>query len=359
MRILFVLPELTRLTGSERVVQTLSNTLQNREHQVTVIALKKLNTNLISKFNCDVIELKKPFLFKSILNDKGSLIRLLNRWIQKQPAFDLILSNIYAKTAINQNKSNVHYILHTDFRGECEMSDNPMEYKTAKGKTLQKYFNGRNVIGVSKGTTTHLVDFFKVCPKHAQTIYNPIDISQIQTLSNAQNTHTPKHPYLLFAGRNDHMKGIDIILNAFAKIQTQTTASLCLLTDKHETLTPKLERLGLANKVTLLPFQQNPYPFMKHAKLCVMASYYEALPTTLIESLACNTLVVSTDCHSGPREILTDKLSKWLVPVGDSEALAQKMLEALNTNITIPPTTLAPFDPNNVAAQYEALADEC
>jgi glycosyltransferase involved in cell wall biosynthesis len=76
---------------------------------------------------------------------------------------------------------------------------------------------------------------------------------------------------------------------------------------------------------------KNPYPYMAHARLLVLSSRWEGFANVLVEALACGTPVVSTDCRSGPREILDNGRFGQLVPVGDVESLAMAILKTLQT----------------------------
>ena len=96
---------------------------------------------------------------------------------------------------------------------------------------------------------------------------------------------------------------------------------------------PRLEALaaalGVADRVALPGFDPNSYAYMRRARLFVLPSRAEGLPTVLIEAMACGTPVVSTDCRTGPREILEDGRWGTLVPVGDEGALTRAMEAAL------------------------------
>ena len=92
---------------------------------------------------------------------------------------------------------------------------------------------------------------------------------------------------------------------------------------------PLPTNLGVANDIDLPGFESNPYPFMAHAAMLAMSSRWEGLGFVLIETLALGTPVVSTDCPSGPREILDGGRYGRLVPVGDAERLARAMAETL------------------------------
>ena len=92
--------------------------------------------------------------------------------------------------------------------------------------------------------------------------------------------------------------------------------------------------LGLSDDVLLPSFAQNSFPYVAVADCFVMSSNREGLPGALFQALACGTLVVSTNCESGPSEILENGKYGFLVPVGVEEAFAKAMKQALK----------APFD---------------
>ena len=105
-------------------------------------------------------------------------------------------------------------------------------------------------------------------------------------------------------------------------------------------------------------FQQNPYNWVQHAKALVLSSDFEGLPTVLIEALAVGTPVVSTNCTFGPSEILTGELSKYLVPVQQSEALANAVKQVLADKPNVENADiLKQVQAEQVALQYLALAN--
>ena len=93
-----------------------------------------------------------------------------------------------------------------------------------------------------------------------------------------------------------------------------------------------IRQLGLGASVDLPGFADNPFAYMARAAGFVLSSAYEGLPTVLIEALACGCPVVSTDCPSGPAEILRNGQDGQLVPVGNEAALA----EALHRLLAVP-----------------------
>lgn len=124
-------------------------------------------------------------------------------------------------------------------------------------------------------------------------------------------------------------------MRAFAEVTKVRPARLVILGEgpDHERLLGVARSLQIGHLVDFAGFQTNPFAYMARAAAFVLASLYEGLPNVLIQAMACGTPVVSTDCPSGPSEILED--GKWgeLVPVGDWRALAAAILRTLDAPI--------------------------
>ena len=88
--------------------------------------------------------------------------------------------------------------------------------------------------------------------------------------------------------------------------------------------------LGIAERVILPGFRIDPWPFLASADLFVLSSQFEGLPLVLVEALHAGLKIVSTDCPSGPREILQGGTHGRLVPTGNVQALSAAMHEALH-----------------------------
>ena len=192
------------------------------------------------------------------------------------------------------------------------------------------------VVGVSHGVSSELAKIpnLKCNPPHV--IYNPVVSAYLERKACEPVNHSwigrPKYPVVLAIGKLIERKNFSVLLAAFARLRSQRPARLLVLGEGRlrSRLLSLAQRLGIAEHVDFPGFVENPYAFLANAALFVLSSRNEALPTVLIEAMACGCPVVSTDCPFGPREILQEGKLGALVPVGDSEALAAAMGRALD-----------------------------
>jgi glycosyltransferase involved in cell wall biosynthesis len=152
------------------------------------------------------------------------------------------------------------------------------------------------------------------------------------------------------------VKDFGTLITAFALARQFRKARLMIMGEGEQRgmLEAQVQQLGLTADVSLPGFIANPYPYMVRSQVFVLSSRSEGLPTVLIEALFCGTSIVSTDCPSGPREILQGGQYGQLVPVGDSVTMAQAIENALAGRIPNPPEECwKPFELDNVLDQYK------
>jgi len=128
-----------------------------------------------------------------------------------------------------------------------------------------------------------------------------------------------------------------------------------LLCNSSSELKALIHKFGIEEKVEILGFKKNPYPIIKGAKALLLSSEREGLPTVLIEALILGTPIVSTNCKSGPDEILVDRLSGYLAKVNDSDDLAKKIQKLLDEKPEIKKCYIEKFDADEVYKQYLTL----
>lgn len=215
------------------------------------------------------------------------------------------------------------------------------------------------VIAVSEGVADDLSDYAKIKRSTIKVLHNPVVNTELTEKSKLEIKHRwllqKDIPAFVASGRLEVQKNFTLLISAFKKVVEEQDAKLLILGEGslRDELQTQINSLGLQEKCELVGFVDNPYKYMKHADAFVLSSDFEGLPTVIIEALACNTPVVSTDCPSGAAEILED--GKWgtLVPVGDVDALANAMLDVLNNPPTIDLTVRANhFTAEKAAANY-------
>jgi glycosyltransferase involved in cell wall biosynthesis len=192
------------------------------------------------------------------------------------------------------------------------------------------------VVAVSAGVADGLVTHAHLRREKITVIHNPIVTPEITEKAAAALYHPwfapGQSPVFVAAGRLTVQKDYPTLLRAFAELRQRRAARLVILGvgELHDELPAQAAGLGIAADVEFAGFQENPFAFMRHAAAFVLSSAWEGFGNVLVEAMACGTQVVSTDCPSGPAEILDGGRYGRLVPVGNAPALAAAMEAALD-----------------------------
>jgi glycosyltransferase involved in cell wall biosynthesis len=223
-----------------------------------------------------------------------------------------------------------------------------------------------SVVAVSRGAADDLARTTGLRRDEIEVIYNPVITTSLLSLARQPPDHpwlaSGQPPVILGVGRLTRQKDFPTLIRAFSEVRRRRPARLIILGEGEER--PALEalaaELGVVSEVALLGFRTNAATYMAASALFVLSSVWEGLPTVLIEALAAGTRIVSTDCPSGPREILQDGRLGILVPVGDAAALAGAIINALDGPADlVPMAALAPFTRDAAVDQYLRLIEEC
>ena len=197
------------------------------------------------------------------------------------------------------------------------------------------------VVAVSKGVAEDLINNVGISRSLVRVIYNPTFDSDILSLAREPVNHPwfgdGGPPVLLSVGRLTPQKRFDTLIRAVSIARRHRPLRVVVLGEGEDKgrLESLTRELGLGDCVSLPGFVSNPYAYMARADLYVVSSAWEGFPNTVVEAMACGLSVVSTDCPSGPREILaapgpgTGRLGT-LVPVDDPEKLSEAILLELD-----------------------------
>ncbi len=244
------------------------------------------------------------------------------------------------------------------------------EYATKQGRKEQivlaltrKLYPGATwITTVSDGVADDAAKFLKIDRSKFRTIYNPLLDEDFYTKLEAPVDHPffqdSRQPSILAVGRLSGQKDYPTLLKAFGAVRKHRAARLIILGEGPdlESLQALAKELGISGEVSFAGFQVNPYPWMKRADLFVLASKFEGLPGVLIQAIGAGTRVVSTDCPSGPSEILLQGQVAPLVPVGDADKLAEAMLHQLSTPTPVySEAVLERFRPESCIQAYKEV----
>ncbi len=215
------------------------------------------------------------------------------------------------------------------------------------------------IIAVSRGVADDLGRTIKMASERIQVVYNPIVTSEMFERSRQPLDHPWFKPYeppvLLAAGRLTAQKGFDVLLRAFSLVRKDREVRLLILGEGEDraNLEAMVKEMDLGQFVSLPGYVTNPYPYMSQSAAFVLSSRWEGLPTVLVEALALGMRVVSTDCPSGPREILKGGKFGRLVPVDDPVGLADGINACLDEKVHITSReSWEPFALDTVVDQY-------
>lgn len=200
-------------------------------------------------------------------------------------------------------------------------------------KNLEKY---DAVVAISNEMFDEIRGFYPKSEKLFM-LYNPQSFDKIINGSEIKNNLSKDEldllndNYITYVGRVEKIKGLEDLIDAYAKIKNEITEKLYIIGTGNETESLKnyVDELELNDRILFLGNKPNPYIWMKNAKLFVTTTYGEGLPTTYIESMICGTPVLSYDSPTGPKDILGMGKYGCLVKMGDKEHFAMELKNLL------------------------------
>jgi glycosyltransferase involved in cell wall biosynthesis len=216
---------------------------------------------------------------------------------------------------------------------------NPWAHNDLLPLLRRAYLQADAIVTVSDGLADDLAARAELPRDRITRVYNPVIGPDLLPKASQPLDHpwfaTGAPPVILGAGRLHPQKDFATLIRALAALRSRRPARLVILGARTDAeyavaLQALAAELGVAQVVEMPGFARNPFAFMSRAAVFVLSSRYEGLGNVLIEALACGTPVVSTDCPSGPAEVLDNGRFGRLVPVGDVAALARAIEDVLD-----------------------------
>ncbi|MDQ3136656.1 MAG: glycosyltransferase [Gemmatimonadota bacterium] len=360
--IAFFLPSL-RGGGAERVMVNLAQGMVERGIRVDLVLASAEGTFLDHvPAGARVVDLRS----RRVLRSFGPLVRYLRRERPRALVSSMSHANLVALWAsrLAGQGTPVVATVHNTMSQSTRRNG-----RLAAGlwpRLLRAFYPwAASVVSVSRGAADDLARSSGLPRERMEVVYNPVITPGMLALARQAPDHpwfaAGEPPVLLGVGRLTAQKDFPTLIRAFAEVRRRRPARLLILGEGEDrpVLTALAAELGVADDVDMPGFQENALAYMGRSAVFVLSSAWEGLPTVLIEALAAGTRVVSTDCPSGPREILQDGRLGALVPVADPDALAEAILATLDRSPgAVPLDALTPFMRDTAVDHYLRLIEK-
>lgn len=220
-----------------------------------------------------------------------------------------------------------------------------------------------HIVAVSNGVADDLEALTRIPRSRIRVIYNPLRLEALRSAARQPVCHpffNSGAAVILAAGHLEQRKDFSTLLRAFALARQRRPLRLIILGEGSQRgeLSRLAERLGIQEDLSMPGFEPNPFAYMVRADLFVLSSAFEGFGMVLVEALGLGVPVVSTNCPSGPAEILDHGRYGRLVPVGDPEAMANAIFETLAQPRNPSSGGIDRFDSERITEEYLSLLSQ-
>ncbi|MCG3679255.1 glycosyltransferase [Aliarcobacter butzleri] len=293
--------------GAERVVSTLLNNFVDKYECYLILMENKIAYELNKKIN--IISLNEnPNQIGIIKLFRLPIIAYKLSKIIKEYKFSQVNSFLYRANYVNilaRYLSNHKSVISERIAPSSMYQEKSITSKISKLLIRILYKQADKIITVSKAIEIDLIKNFNIKIQQ-NVIYNPYDIEKIKHLSEKDiNDRIYKDKSIISVGSLGKRKNHNLLINAFSKIDDNEYKLYILGKGEEEVnLRILVKNLNLEKRVIFLSFDNNPYKYLSKCSIFVLTSNSEGFPNVLVEAMICGCSVISTDCLSGPREIL-------------------------------------------------------
>ncbi len=322
--------------GMERLALTFYKRMKKNGYNVKVVKLIKQNSDFINFGEDEIYLSDKDFFEMSFI--KRALFYLsvpfkYRRIIKKEKITDSIgygdMCNLFSSLSFTkENKiASIHALK------SIELIRRTLLNRVYEWAYRNTYRNFQKVVCISEAIKD---DLLKNCgyafPYNLKVIYNPHDVNYIKSLA-SEDVMTDEEEQIfkekevvLFLGRYSEQKAPWHLIRSFSLIADKNpNTHLVFLGSGDQNIYKHLQELvqkyDLNDKVTFLGQKSNPYPYLSFAKVLVLTSYYEGTPNVIIESIAVETPIVSTNCTKGIWELMCVDWEKDYKEISESAIL--------------------------------------
>jgi glycosyltransferase involved in cell wall biosynthesis len=319
---IFILLPSLKYGGAERVAINLATELQNQGCLIKFLLMNKMGDYLREvEENFEVVNLNCNRTYK--------LPYLLSKYINNNNV-DVIISNFWklnlCACAVKILSKKIKLILWEHSPPSITPESSGWKYKLSASLL---YRCADSVVAVSDGVRDDIIKFTYGLKDKVIRIYNPIKPPpNIQT-----NKKIDKSQQLIISvGRLTTEKNIKLLIESYALTVNKIKTKLLIVGEgeKKDELMELTKLLNLEQYVEFFGYSDNVYELMDSSDLLVMSSNFEGFGNVIVEALFCGLSIVSTDCDTGPREILNNNEFGSLVSLNDPLAMSEAMIKELS-----------------------------
>ena len=322
---LYIFHPYSRIGGADLSLSRLINNLDGKKYSITFITLEKPRIKFYLKKKIEIHIIKKERAIYSLFEIRKIVKKNKNKFSKiiflSNQNFANIIS-VFALTRINWIK-----LILIERNNPIEL-DYSKKFKDKLIKILIKvtYRFSDKIISISKELGR---DLQKICNKNVSTIYNASYDLNIFKL--AKKKMVKKNKIILNVARFEKQKNHIMLLKSFKDIHKQINAKLILIGygSEKKNILDYINKFNLKKKVLLITDSKNLFSYFKIADLFVLTSIYEGFGNVLVEAGMFKIPIISTNCKSGPKEILNNGKFGDLVNVGDTKKLSKLILKNL------------------------------
>ncbi|WP_026691456.1 glycosyltransferase [Alteribacter aurantiacus] len=365
IRILFFIYQMGA-GGAARTLLNIINNLDRSRYEPILVTLD-FEGSYESELESDVtlIKLDTKRLSRSVLK--------LSKIIRREK-IDIVFSTIPRVNTIAILANKLSFTKAKNIVREADNLSGGLKVKLQLRFFGLVYKRAHQIVSLSQGVKDNLIKRYNIKREDIKVVYNPIDVKAInkkiysQTLDK-QYTDLFKtdEKVIITAGRLVEQKDQATLFKAFKEVAKKIPSKLVILGEGplEKSLKELARDLGVEGNVHFIGFQSNPYLFFSKADIFVLSSKHEGFSHVIAEALACGTPVVSTNCKSGPEEVLDHGAYGYLCNVGDATTMASHIEEVLNRSIEEQQrwkekgfARTVDFDATKIVKQYEEVIEE-
>jgi len=286
---------------------------------------------------------RRPYMLLVAFLGIAPFVRLLRR--ERPDVVVLSLLVVPALLAIRMSRVPVCTIVsiqgYPQFLGRPGIGGEPLWKRWENGlrRALWKMFYpaASQIAAMTEGTREKLVSQLDLAEDSVRVVPNPVVDEKVTKAAAAGSRNMVQRgsPWsIVGVGRLSYQKGFDVLLRAVAIMRHKGIYVNLILVgegEQRQALESLAHELDVADVVEFAGYQPDPYPFMRNADLFVLSSRWEDPGHAVIEAAALRTPIVTTDCPSGPSELIDYGRGGWLCRVDDPKDMAEKIMDALRS----------------------------